>query len=131
MPKVNHQRGFKENLGRRRCSCSMCCNPRRNGWDTGREALTLQERRQLDTELPDRQWKRAPRGPKPFAIEERRLAPEGGRCPGLLGNWGVFSTRRYRTQEARDDALKALRRKVRRYPNGNPTWEYRAVDGGS
>jgi hypothetical protein len=109
----------------------MCGNPRRNGWDTGREALTLQERRQLDAELPERHWKRARQGPKPYAIEERRLAPEGGRCRGLLGNWGIFSTRRYRTEAARDTALKTLRRKVRRYPNGNPMWEYRAADEGS
>lgn len=27
------------------CSCEMCCNPRHCGWSSGKEKLTVQERR--------------------------------------------------------------------------------------
>jgi len=30
------------------CSCSMCCNPRHNGWVSNAEQLTMQERRNFD-----------------------------------------------------------------------------------
>lgn len=30
------------------CSCSMCCNERRNPWNTKRERLTIQERKAED-----------------------------------------------------------------------------------
>ena len=31
------------------CSCQMCCNPRRCGWSSGKERLTVQERKFLLT----------------------------------------------------------------------------------
>lgn len=30
------------------CSCSMCCNERSNGWNSGRLNLSMQERRSED-----------------------------------------------------------------------------------
>ncbi len=32
----------------KRCSCSICTNPRRSGWSKQKEKLTLQERKFLD-----------------------------------------------------------------------------------
>lgn len=31
------------------CSCSMCCNPRNSGW-SGNEKITMQERKQLESD---------------------------------------------------------------------------------
>ena len=41
-----HASWWADNL--KKCSCSMCCNPRRNGHLKGREKLTLQEQRAND-----------------------------------------------------------------------------------
>ncbi len=40
-----HGRRFHDNL--QACSCDMCCNPRRSGWNSPRYRLTNQERRAL------------------------------------------------------------------------------------
>ncbi|KKL92262.1 hypothetical protein LCGC14_1886440 [marine sediment metagenome] len=32
------------------CSCSICCNPRRNGWNKEKQRLTIQELKALEAE---------------------------------------------------------------------------------
>lgn len=115
MPHLNHRRGDtrqRENLGSRRCSCSMCGNPRRNGWDN---APTRQEfKAALEDEHPRRP--KAKKGPKRFTIEKRRVYRDG-----TVSEWWV-EYKRYRTAKGRDMALESFRRSDR------PWWrhEYRA-----
>lgn len=119
MPKTNHQRGYRENLGHRRCSCDMCGNPRRCGWNSGQWKLTRQEQRALlgdeDYHPPGKK-----RGKKPFGIRKRSV-----RRDGSVSEWWT-EIRRYRTREGRDNALAAMRRGVWRYPDGDPRYQYEA-----
>lgn len=106
MPKTNHRRGFRENLGERRCSCSMCGNPRRNGWDN---APTRQEQLVALDDIPERDWPKAKKGPKRFTIEKRRIDRTGN-----PSQWWT-ELKRYRTEKDRDNALAGFRKSVRCY----------------
>ena len=109
MPHLNHQRGeTRRSVNREvRCSCSMCGNPRRSLWG---ESRTLPELQAIQ-DLEEARGKRTPRPPqrtrkqkKPYSIYKRDLSLSGE----PRGGWRLY--RRYRTETARDCALRALRR---------------------
>lgn len=48
-PKDLHGRASRRFNNMKGCSCSMCCNERRNPWTKRRDRLTIQERRAEDS----------------------------------------------------------------------------------
>jgi len=108
MPKTNHRRGYRENLGHRRCSCFMCGNPRRHGWSRA-DRLTLQERRVELALQPERTWPGKKRSRRRYTIETR-----GVRWSRTTRSWEFTPWRRYprsyRTPEGRDQAIRAFSR---------------------
>jgi hypothetical protein len=108
MPHINHHRGETRRSVNREvgCSCSMCGNPRRNGWDN---SPTRQELKIALEDVAPRARARAKKGPKPYTIEKRRISREGD-----TGKWWT-ELKSYRTLKARDSALEALRKSARCY----------------
>jgi hypothetical protein len=104
VPHLNHQRGETRRLVQEGtpCSCNMCGNPRRKGWDAPKTRAELKadlsEREQLG--VPDRPRSRAKRKvARPWGIDVWTVYYGGG--------WSLH--RKYATERARDEALAMLR----------------------
>ena len=106
MPHINHRRGeTRRSVNREvKCSCEMCRNPRRSAWGP---ALTLQERKALEAERLERRWPSG-RKDKPYTIE---YCSGSGDYKPEESHW-MAGWRRYRTEAARDEALRVLQAKA-------------------
>lgn len=112
MPHINHRRGeTRRSVNREvKCSCTMCGNPRRHGWDNPRTRQELLAAAREDlAENENYHVKRAKKGPKPYTIDKRSIRHTG------VADKGWTEMKRYRTEKARDAALQALRNSVRCY----------------
>ena len=111
MPHLNHQRGETRRSVNREtpCSCTMCGNPRRDGWSPS------QTRAELKSELSEREWRGEPDRPRSRSKRKRR--------PYGIEQWsrGWWNLRTYSTEKSRDEALERLRKK------GAP-WDYRPTE---
>lgn len=108
MPHINYARGETRRSVNREvpCSCTMCGNPRRNGWDNNPTRQELKAALEDDVRPPR---PKAKKGPKPYTLEKRHMSRQGE-----PGDWWV-ELKAYRTEKARDSALEALRKSARAY----------------
>ena len=131
---ANFKRKRRKNA---RSGCLFCKPHKSNGMKGTFECQTIQEKKAILAERPERVKSSAKyKSRRRFSIEERRIGRDGKPSRGLLGTWGV-KCKWYRTEADRDEALRALRKSVRNYeiryyhPGDDgiyrgPDWEYRA-----
>ena len=134
MSMANFKRGRAKD---RRSGCLFCKPHKSNGMKDTFGCQTIQERKAILAERPERVKSSAKyKARRRFSIEERRIGRDGKPSGGLLGTWGV-KCKWYRTEADRDEALVALRKSVRNYEirpyqrgeagiYRGPDWEYRA-----